>query len=72
MSIALIVTRGFGNGTLTGSIKDVVTRGYTIGGTLFGPTLGASSLISLAVGENSSLSISYGSSSNINTTVGKG
>ena len=31
MSIALIVTRGYGNGTLTGSIKDVVTRGYTIG-----------------------------------------
>ena len=31
MSIALIVTRGYGNGTLTGSIADVVTRGYTIG-----------------------------------------
>ena len=31
MSIALVVTRGFGNGTLVGSIKDVVTRGYTIG-----------------------------------------
>jgi len=31
MSIPLIVTRGFGNGTLTGAIKDVVTRGYTIG-----------------------------------------
>lgn len=31
MSIALIVTRGFGNGTLTGTIKDVVTRGYAIG-----------------------------------------
>lgn len=31
MSIALIVTRGFGNGTFSGSIADVVTRGYTIG-----------------------------------------
>lgn len=31
MSIALVVTAGFGNGTLTGSIADVVTRGYTIG-----------------------------------------
>ncbi len=31
MSIALIVTRGYGNGTLTGTIKDVVIRGYTIG-----------------------------------------
>ena len=31
MSIALVVTRGFGNGTLVGTIKDVVTMGYTIG-----------------------------------------
>ncbi len=31
MSIALVVTRGFSNGTLTGTIADVATRGYTIG-----------------------------------------
>lgn len=31
MSIGLIVTRGFSNGTLTGLIKDIVTMGYTIG-----------------------------------------
>ena len=31
MSIALVVTRGYGNGTLTGSIADVVRRGYTAG-----------------------------------------
>lgn len=31
MSIALIVTRGFGNGSLTGAITEVVTAGYTIG-----------------------------------------
>lgn len=31
MSIALVVTRGFGNGTLVGSIADIVTRGYRIG-----------------------------------------
>lgn len=30
MSIALIITRGYGNGTFTGTIKDVVTRGYSI------------------------------------------
>ena len=30
MSIAKIVTRGFGNGTLAGTIKDVVLRGYSI------------------------------------------
>lgn len=28
MSIALVVTGGFGNGTLTGSIADVTRRGY--------------------------------------------
>jgi len=31
MSIALITTRGYGNGSLVGTIKDVVLRGYTIG-----------------------------------------
>ncbi len=30
MSIGLIVTRGYGNGTLTGDIAHVVTRGYTV------------------------------------------
>ena len=31
MSIALVVTGGYGNGTLVGSIAKVVTAGYTIG-----------------------------------------
>lgn len=31
MSIALVTTRGYGNGTLTGTIGDVTTRGYTVG-----------------------------------------
>jgi len=31
MSIALIVTRGYGNGTLVGDINQVVTRGYISG-----------------------------------------
>ena len=30
MSIALVVTAGFGNGTLLGTVKDVVLRGYDI------------------------------------------
>lgn len=30
MSIALVVTRGYGNGTLIGTIPFVVTRGYSI------------------------------------------
>jgi len=31
MSIALVVTRGFGNGTLIGTIPFVVTAGYDAG-----------------------------------------
>ena len=31
MSVQLVVTRGFGNGTLTGDIPSVVTAGYTQG-----------------------------------------
>lgn len=38
MSIGLVVTSGFGNGTLTGTIKDVVTLGYTIGEVILAPT----------------------------------
>ena len=30
MSIGLVVTAGFGNGTFTGSISKVLTGGYTI------------------------------------------
>jgi hypothetical protein len=38
MSIALIVTRGYGNGTLVGTIKDIVLRGYDIS-TVIPPTV---------------------------------
>ena len=31
MSIALVVTAGFGNGTLLGTVKGVALRGYDIG-----------------------------------------
>ncbi len=31
MSISLVVTRGFGNGTLTGSPQDLITRGFSVG-----------------------------------------
>ena len=37
MSIALVTTRGFSNGTLVGSISDLVTRGYTIGAPIISP-----------------------------------
>ena len=38
MSIALVVTRGYGNGTLTGTIPFVTTRGYSIGEVIISPT----------------------------------
>lgn len=38
MSIALIVTEGFGNGTLIGTIPDIVTVGYGIS-TIIPPTI---------------------------------
>jgi len=31
MSIRMVVTAGFGNGTFNGTIKDVTLRGYSIG-----------------------------------------
>lgn len=30
MSIRLIITRGYGNGTFSGTIKDLITRGFGI------------------------------------------
>jgi len=38
MSIRLIITRGYGNGTFSGTIKDLVTRGYGIS-TIIPPTI---------------------------------
>ena len=31
MAIATVVTRGYGNGTFSGTIALIITRGYTIG-----------------------------------------
>jgi hypothetical protein len=47
MSIRLLVTRGFGNGTFSGTIKDVVLRGYGIGEVVVTPerSLGVEGLI---------------------------
>lgn len=39
MSIALVVTAGFGNGTLAGTVKGVVLRGYEIGSAIITPGL---------------------------------
>lgn len=48
MSIALVVTRGYSNGTLAGSIADVVRRGYGAGVAVVEPTGGGVDLALLA------------------------
>ncbi len=51
MSIRLVVTAGYGNGTFNGTIKDVTLRGYSLGVfVLPGAQLGVSSLITTTVG----------------------
>lgn len=65
MSIATIVTGGYGNGTFDTTIAEVTLMGFGIGDaaeTGDGPSLGVSSLIELTVG----------SASEIELTVGKG
>jgi len=48
MSIRLVVTRGYGNGTFLGSIKDVTTRGY-IGAAIAGVTAAALRTVRLGI-----------------------
>lgn len=64
MSIALVVTSGYGNGTLEGSTSDIVTMGYTVGEDpgVEGPSLGVSSLIELTVGGSSEIELTVGKS----------
>ncbi len=46
--IALVVTRGYGNGTYAGTIADVVTRGYTVGAAAFDAPISATRLYTQA------------------------
>lgn len=63
MSIAAVVLRGYGNGTVTGTIPEVVTRGYTIGVALEATSLNGEVLIrSLLNGETLIQSVLDGSS----------
>jgi len=74
MSIALVISGGFGNGAFNGTIKDVVLRGYAIGEEVITPdiTFGAVSLID-AGGQGLSSSIDdtgQGVTSLITSTIG--
>jgi len=66
MSISSVVTRGYGNGTFNGTIKDVVLRGYSIGDIPDDLTLPVSILVLIASslgidlsGDNSNSSIEW-------------
>jgi hypothetical protein len=74
VSIALVITGGFGNGTLTGDVSNVVTRGYSISEAVAvsGPRLGVTSAVALSVGVNSELALTAGKESNVSIEVGKG
>jgi hypothetical protein len=41
MSIRHVVTRGYGNGTFSGTIGDVVLRGYSLGAAVAAAAAGA-------------------------------
>ena len=86
MSIALVVTAGFGNGTLSGTVKGVVLRGYSISDFIatYGPGFGANSSITnnglgysglinnYGLGENGLIVLGFGSNATMtNYGIGK-
>jgi len=64
MSISLIVTKGYSNGSLVGSIKDLVTTGYDISAavivTLEG--FGVSTVIKDSIGVSGTITDTFGES----------
>ena len=62
MSIKLIVTRGFGNGAFSTTIKDVVTRGFDVGIQI--------DVVGYLSGEISVFSATNGSARVINSLIG--
>jgi hypothetical protein len=74
MSIASVILRGFGNGTVSGSTSGVILRGYTQGEavdvTVTGPALGVSSKVKLNVGLNSKVGLNVGVNGKVKLNVG--
>ena len=70
MSIASVILRGFGNGTVSGSTSGVILRGYTQGeapeGPVTGPSLGVSSKVKLTVGLDGKVKLNVGVNGGIN------
>jgi len=67
MSIKLVLTRGFGNGTFSASIKDVVTAGYGISTAVV--SVGYHAIeVSIQNGHNGTITAQNGHTGVINST----
>lgn len=73
MSIALVVTAGFGNGTFSGTIKDVVTRGYDIS-TIIPPVIPTADGLTVSgqFGDGVSTSGGFGDGAAVTSSFGTG
>ncbi len=70
MSINSVALRGYGNGTINGTIAGVVTRGYII--VVSTTTLGVNSTIAGTFGVKSTVTGTLGGSATITDTLGLG
>ena len=68
MSLNSVALRGYGNGTINGTIAGVATRGYII--ILSPATLGAKSTITDTFGVKSTMTSTLGASATITDTIG--
>lgn len=73
MSIALIVTAGFGNGTFIGTIPLVTTRGYSIS-TVIPPTVPEAGGVQVSgqFGDGVSVSNNFGTGEVVTSSFGTG
>lgn len=73
MSIALIVTEGFGNGTLIGTIPDIVTVGYGIS-TIIPPTIPVAdgAVVGGLLGDGISVAAELGDGVSVVASLGNG
>lgn len=66
----LVVTRGFGNGVMSGNINRVITRGYSIAPNIF-ECFGVTGVMSNTIGNTARMSNSVGETAKMSSTIGK-
>ena len=73
MSIALVVTAGYGNGTFSGTIPFVVTRGYSISTVIPSVVPTADGIqVPGVFGDGVSVSSDFGSGATVTSSFGTG